>query len=98
MKDPLRHAMPVGLLVAIWAGLMGLLAATYVLAAVPLGSWNLVVSLGIGVIKAALVLWVFMELKDNTQLVNLFAGTGFYWLAILLVLGLADFLTRGWLR
>ncbi len=80
----------------VWAGLMILLAATYELAWLKLGSWNIVLSLSIAGLKAALVLWFFMHLKHERALTRLFAASGMVWLSILLAISLSDFLTRNW--
>ncbi len=87
---------PPRLLVIVWAALMALLAMTYAIAQFDLGPLNLVAALAIAAAKAGLVLWFFMEVRANSQLVNLFAGSGFCLLGLLLCLGLADFLSRGW--
>jgi cytochrome c oxidase subunit 4 len=81
-------------LVAAWIALLVLLALTVILAYLPLGAFNAVVALSIGVIKAAVVAAVFMELRHRGPRTFIFAGTGLFWLGILLWLGLMDFLTR----
>ncbi len=43
---------------------------------------------------AAIVLIVFMELDRGKSLLWVFAGAGFFWLALLFVLTAADYLTR----
>jgi hypothetical protein len=44
--------------------------------------------------KTGLVAAIFMELRHRSGVVRAFAAAGFFWLAILLWLGLTDFLTR----
>ena len=77
-----------------WAALMLLLAATTASAFVPLGSFNIVVSLAIAIIKALIVLLVFMELRASKGLVRAFAAAGFFWLLITIVLTGADYWHR----
>jgi cytochrome c oxidase subunit 4 len=77
-----------------WAALMLLLAATTASAFVPLGAFNIVVSLCIAVAKALIVLLVFMELRASRSLVRAFAGAGFFWLLIMIVLTGADYWHR----
>ena len=77
-----------------WAALMLLLAATTASAFVPLGSFNIVVSLAIAIIKALIVLLVFMELRASKGLVRAFAAAGFFWLLIMIVLTGADYWHR----
>jgi cytochrome c oxidase subunit 4 len=43
---------------------------------------------------AAIVLIVFMELDRRQSLLWVFAGAGFFWLALLFVLTATDYLTR----
>jgi cytochrome c oxidase subunit 4 len=81
-------------LVASWLGLLALLALTVSLAYAPLGAFNPVASLGIGMIKIAIVAAVFMELWHRGPRTLVFAAAGLFWLGILLWLGSMDFLTR----
>jgi cytochrome c oxidase subunit 4 len=74
-----------------WAGLLGLLALTVTLAYQPLTG---IVALLIALAKALIVAVVFMELRAARPLVIAVAGTGFFWLAILLWLSAMDFMTR----
>ncbi len=79
---------------AVYAALLALLGATIGVAALDLGRWNLILALAIAGIKAALVLWFFMHLKERDDAVWVFAGAGFAWLALLLTLSFSDYLTR----
>lgn len=81
-------------LMACWIGLLLLLGLTVALSYQPLGSLNFPVALTIATTKAALVAAVFMELRGRSGIVRVFACAGFAWLAILLWLGLMDFVTR----
>jgi cytochrome c oxidase subunit 4 len=85
---------PPRVLLASWAGLLGLLALTVFGAYQPLGALNTVLALTIAGTKALIVLAIFMELRESRALIIAFAGAGFFWLAILLWLALADFVTR----
>jgi cytochrome c oxidase subunit 4 len=77
-----------------WLGLMALLAVTVSVAYLPLGAFNTVVALGIAAAKALLIAAIFMELRERHGLMLAFAGAGFFWLAILLWLAMADYVTR----
>lgn len=77
-----------------WAVLMLLLAATTASAFVPLGSFNIVVSLLIAVTKALIVLFFFMELRASPALVRAFAAAGFFWLMIMIILTGSDYWHR----
>ncbi len=59
-----------------------------------LGVFNTVVAIGVAVCKALLVMLFFMEIKASPKVMWLFAGAGFFWLTILIVLTLSDVLTR----
>jgi cytochrome c oxidase subunit 4 len=85
---------PSNSLILCWVALMVLLALTVTLAYQPLGALNFVVALAIATAKTALVMVIFMELGSRPGLVRAFAGAGFFWLMILLWLGLVDFVTR----
>ncbi|MEP6810253.1 MAG: cytochrome C oxidase subunit IV family protein, partial [Chthoniobacterales bacterium] len=73
-----------------------LLALTVALAYVDLGPFNTAVSMLISIAKAALILLFFMHIKYSRPIIWLFAGAGFFWLAIMFALALSDYLTRGW--
>jgi len=77
-----------------WLALILLLAATTASAFVPLGNFNLPVSLTIAVVKALIVLLFFMELRASRALVRAFAAAGFFWLLIMITLTGADYWHR----
>lgn len=85
---------PPRILLLSWIGLLALLALTVSAAYLPLGATNTVVALTIACAKSAIVAAVFMELRERNSLEITFAGAGFFWLAILLWLALADYVTR----
>jgi cytochrome c oxidase subunit 4 len=78
----------------VWLGLLALLALTVGSAYLSLGWMNSVINLAIAAAKALLVLIFFMHLRSSDPVLKVFAGAGFFWLAILLTLPLSDFLTR----
>ncbi|MBO4224391.1 cytochrome C oxidase subunit IV family protein [Bradyrhizobium neotropicale] len=88
---PSRPSIP---LLAAWLVLLALLALTVGLSYVPLGNGNAMIALSIAALKAAVVAAVFMELWHRGPRTLIFAAAGLFWLAILLWLGLMDFLTR----
>lgn len=81
-------------LVLTWLALLALVGITLGLAYVPLGTVNIVVALGIAVVKAALVVTVFMKLFRSPVLTRVAAAAGLFWLAILFSLSATDYLTR----
>ena len=74
--------------------LLGLLALTAFCAVLPLGAFNLPLSLAFSAAKTLLVALFFMELKSSSMLVRLAAFVGLMWLSFLLLLALSDYLTR----
>jgi cytochrome c oxidase subunit 4 len=58
---------------------------------------HITVGLAFGAAKALLVVLFFMHLLHSQRMTWLVAGAGLFWLAIMLMLTLSDYLTRGWL-
>jgi cytochrome c oxidase subunit 4 len=81
----------------VFVALLILTVATTAVATVDLGAMNIVVALLIATVKMLLVALFFMHLRHTTILTKVVVGGGMLWLAILLVLSLSDFVTRGWL-
>jgi cytochrome c oxidase subunit IV len=61
---------------------------------IDLGRWNIVLALTIAVTKMTLVILFFMHGKYSSRRTKLIIASGFFWLAIMLVLTLADYTTR----
>jgi cytochrome c oxidase subunit IV len=78
------------------AALLALLALTWGIAYVDLGSFNLIVALAIALAKAIIIALFFMHIKGRNRLLHLAAVAGLMWLAILTSLTLSDYFTRGW--
>ena len=88
---------PVRVYVTVFAVLITLTATTVAVSRIDLGEYNFIVAITIAVIKAVLVILYFMHVKDSSAMTKLFVGAGFFWMAILLVFVLSDYMTRGWL-
>jgi cytochrome c oxidase subunit 4 len=83
--------------VALGIGLLVLTAVTVKAAFIDLGPWNPVVALFIATVKATLVVLYFMHVKGASEkLTGVVVVAGFFFLAILLSLSMADYLTRSW--
>jgi cytochrome c oxidase subunit 4 len=78
----------------IWAGLMVLLAVSVAGSFAFTGTLNLLVSFGTAGLKALLILWFYMHLKEEDGLNRVFAVGAIAWLVILLMLPAVDFVTR----
>jgi cytochrome c oxidase subunit IV len=81
----------------IFAALLALTFLTVVVARIDLGRFNTIAALIIAVTKAVLVVLFFMHVRYSTRLTKLVVVGGFFWLAILIGLTLADFTTRTWI-
>ena len=82
----------------IFGALMILTILTVIVARIDLGhGWNDIVALTIAVIKALLVVLYFMHVRYSSRLTWVFVAAGFFWLAILIVLTLTDYASRGWI-
>ena len=62
-----------------------------------LGVFNTPVALTIACTKALLVVLFFMHVRYGTRLTWVVVSAGFFWLGILIVLTMSDYLSRGWL-
>lgn len=72
-------------------------AVTVYAATLDLGKYNAAVALTIASIKATLVALFFMHVKGASEkLTGVVVVAGFFFLAILLSLSLADYMTRSW--
>ena len=78
------------------AALMALLALTVGVSFLNLGPFNVAAALGISILKALLIMMIFMEVRYSHPIVWLFAGASFLWLLIMVTLTVSDYFTRGW--
>ena len=92
-----EHVTPLSVYLGIFGALMVLTIITVAVAWIDLGSLNIMVALGVAVVKATLVILYFMHVKYSSKLTWIVIGSGIFWLAILLSLTMADYLTRGWM-
>lgn len=90
-----HHVMPVRTYLIVFALLMLLLAATIGVAFLHLGPFNRIVAILIAMAKAGLIMAFFMHLRYSNKLTIVFAGMGFFWLIILLLIGMGDYFARG---
>jgi cytochrome c oxidase subunit 4 len=97
ITDMHEHIDSVKTYTIVFVALLILTLLTTVVATVDLGQFNIVVALVIAVVKMLLVALFFMHLRHSTILTKVVVGGGLLWLGILLLLGLSDFVSRGWL-
>jgi cytochrome c oxidase subunit IV len=85
--------------VVVWAVLMCFTALTAGVSLINLGLWSTVIALVIAVAKAGLVVAFFMHLLyEKQKMIWVWAAVSAVWLALLLLLTMNDYLTRGFLR
>src|SRR6476620_5278325 len=84
--------------VVIFLSLLALTGVTTAVAYLDLGHFSVVVALAIAVVKMLLVALFFMHLRHSTMLTRLVVVGGLLWLAILIALAMADFVSRGWVN
>jgi len=94
MSQSRQHVL---VLFAVFVALMLLLALTVEAARHDLGRWNFVVSTVIAAAKAVLIILYFMHVRRSARITKLVVCAGFFWLAILFTLSLADYWTRDWI-
>src|SRR6266513_4537435 len=92
-----EHIVPVKVYAGVFLTLLAMTAITTLVSGIDLGPWNTVVALGIAVFKATLVVLFFMHVKYSPRLTAIVIAGGIFWLGILLVLTLSDFMSRDWL-
>lgn len=90
------HEPSVRAYLAVFAALMALTLITVGVAFLNLGPLNNIAALGIAIVKAMLVIAIFMHLKDSARILWIVAFAGFLWLAVLLALTMSDVVSRGW--
>ena len=89
-----EHIVSPKLYVGIFFSLMVFTLLTVFAATRDFGRWNIVIALVIATIKASLVILFFMHGKYSARRTKLVIVAGFFWLAIMLGLTLADYSTR----
>lgn len=77
--------------VTVLIALFVLLTISVVAAHFPLGAWSSAVALGIAAVKAGLVAWYFMHLRDESSLIRVISLAGVFCLTIMLMLLTADY-------
>lgn len=91
------HVAPKSLYYTIFGALMIGTVLTVVVAFFDLGFLNNLVMLAIASAKAMLVVLYFMHVRWSSRLTWLVIGSGFFFLMILFVFTMMDYLSRGWL-
>jgi len=90
-----HHVVPLKTYYTIFFALLALTAITVAVAFLDLGALNDVVAMGIASTKASLVILFFMHVKYSSKLTWVAIIGGIIFLAILLIIILSDYMTRG---
>ena len=90
------HVLPKRIYYKIFAILMFCTLLTVWIAFLDLGSLNTIAALTIAVFKSVLVILFFMHVKYSPRLTWAVVIGSVFWLGILLVLTMGDYLTREW--
>jgi cytochrome c oxidase subunit 4 len=80
----------------VFGALLVLTVLTVVAANFNFYAMNDVIAMTIAVAKAMLVILFFMHVRYSSRLIWVVVAGAFFWLGILLVLTMADYLSRGW--
>lgn len=79
---------------AAWIALLVLMLASLGSAYLKMGAWNVVAGLTIAGVKSAIVVWLFMRLRESGSLIRLVAAVGLGCWLILLALSGVEYETR----
>ena len=85
-------------LLLVLAALLALLTLSAATTLLPPAPWKTGAGLLIAALKLGVVALYFMRLREHRGLTRVFAAAGLFWLGLLVVLVLSDYLTRGQLR
>jgi cytochrome c oxidase subunit IV len=95
-----HHLVPVKYYIMVFGALMVFTILTVLVAKIDLGAktgfavLNAIVALTIAVIKATLVVLIFMHARWSSRLTQVIIVSGIFWLIIMLTFTLSDYLTR----
>jgi cytochrome c oxidase subunit 4 len=90
------HVLPLRIYFLVFFSLLILTGTTVAVAFVDMGPLNNLVAMGIAGLKATLVILFFMHVRYSPRLTTLVLFSGIVWLAILILLTVADYVSRSW--
>jgi cytochrome c oxidase subunit IV len=91
-----QHVVSVKTYLSVFAALIILTLTTVGIATIDLGPLNTIAALLIAAIKATVVILFFMHVRYSKPLIGVVVLGAVLWLAILIGLTLADFMSRSW--
>jgi cytochrome c oxidase subunit IV len=89
-----NHIVPLRTYYLVFLTLIVCTAITVAVSFVDLGRFNVLVALGIAILKATLVVLFFMHVKYSGKLTWVVVAGSLFWLGILIVMTAGDYLTR----
>jgi cytochrome c oxidase subunit IV len=92
-----EHVVSRRIYLLICAVLLAATLLTWRVALISLGRWNVVAALTIAFCKATLVALFFMHVRYSPRRTQLVVVAGIFWLGIMILLTMSDYLTRRWL-
>ncbi len=96
MSGGSHHGPPLAAYFAVFGALVALTIVTVWAAGQDFGALNTAVAVGIAVLKATLVVLIFMHVKWGTKLVQLYVVAGVVFLLILIAITMSDYVSRSW--
>jgi cytochrome c oxidase subunit IV len=90
------HILPARVYYTIFGILMLCTYLTVQIAFLDLGALNTIAALGIAAFKAVLVVLYFMHVKYSPKLTWAVVLGSLFWLSLMLVITMSDYLTRAW--
>ena len=91
-----EHIVPLRTYFLVFGALMVFTVLTVIAAQFDFRSMNVVIAMAIAVTKAALVVLFFMHVRYSSRLTVLIVISGFFWLGIMFLFTMSDYVTRGW--
>ena len=93
---PHSHGPTTRMFIGVWIALLIATGLTVFVASINLGVWSAPIALIIATFKATIVVLFFMEIKYQTKMTKTVLLSAFFFLALLLCLTMADYITRVW--
>jgi cytochrome c oxidase subunit 4 len=92
------HVVPINTYLLVFTALLVLTALTVWVAFIDLGAMNDVVAMAIATAKASVIVLYFMHLRyTTTSLTRMILIVGIFWVALLIVGIVDDYMTRDWI-
>ena len=94
MEESKNHIVSTKIYVFVWIALLCLTGLTIKVAQMKMGEWSMVANIAIASIKASLVLWFFMHLRQEKRLFKMLIFVPLMTISIIIGLTFFDILYR----